>query len=220
MIEVTWRYREHCHLGKPSAWCSPWWCHEWRSALSAQRRHQEPRSSSPAVSRTCGSGCFPREKPGARPSSSASGTESWWSPEEETGTTISYRVQIQSHAFWEKWTWCGLPCWPRRCCLNSPPERRCPREWPNLWKRSTVKRQEVWAWLCFSTSTEHVRNQCLWNRRSRSIVRWSLFQRGHCDLTVLFEKRKKNEHLSPSCLTENVWLILQTLYPSAVFISV
>lgn len=139
---VTWRCRERCRLGKPSAWCSPWWCREWTSAWSARRRHQAPRSSSPAGRRRCGSGCFPREKPDARLSSSASGRASWWSPEEEeTGTRLTHqRSDPESQIQMCKKPWSVLPCWPPRCCPSSPPVRRCPQEWQSL--QGTVKAGE------------------------------------------------------------------------------
>lgn len=77
---LTWRCTEYCHPDRLSTWCSPWWCHGWRTSSNAQRRHQEPRSSSPASHQRSGSYCWCWERTGARPSSNVWGTRSSWSP--------------------------------------------------------------------------------------------------------------------------------------------
>ena len=81
MVVLTSGCREHVRLGRPLAWCSPWWCHGWKTSWSGRRTHQAPRSFSPGDRRMSCSYWWSWGMTGAHPSSSVSDTGSWWSPE-------------------------------------------------------------------------------------------------------------------------------------------
>ena len=77
---LTWGCTALCRWAGPGASRCLWWCRGWKSAWSAQKTCRGPRSSSPAGRQMSCSGCWCSGRTASRPSSSASGRGSSWSP--------------------------------------------------------------------------------------------------------------------------------------------